>query len=678
MKSSILLLLFLSLLTACNGSKESSSEEAEDLDQTLSTCNLYGPPSSLNFSKTQVEVIKNIAIPTVTATYNSALPVTFRTSPDLPAGVSISPLTGEVSGTPTVAGDRVYTLIAANQCGAVTFDLRIKVKDLPPSALSYPSPSYVINLGENFPTISPTVSGAPTLFTVSPSLPAGLSIEASTGTILGKPFESQVSTNYVITASNTGGSVATNLSIMIKGKAPQNLSYQVLSSTYKAGVESVANYPLYSGDAATTFSIAPALPLGLSINTSSGMLSGNAEEVRNNQVYTVTASNQWGSAQAQINLSVLAHVNALATGNEHTCLIKNRKVRCQGRNDLSQLGYPSSTMCQDISNDSFLCSREMKHVLINGEQLRASALALAANTSCALGVDSKVYCWGDNEIGQVGNYTNTSVAALPQAVKKNDATDLSGVKEIKAGLNHFCALTTSSEMYCWGDNSQTQLGLTGILSSNNAILVSSSVSGIALGTNHTCQLKNNTPSCVGSNIFYQLSNGSNVNASYFVDSLKLSGAFSSVSQIWAGDSFTLFKEGNKLFGAGRNSQGELGFSDLLSRPYAVEMNSLDIGSIVTGTNSFCYLLNGFGYCQGLNNNNFANATNIGSANPTPLEIMEDVSLPFVNIDLISQGYSPHRCVSRNGEAYCFGENYMGQVSSDLSVVEIYPQQLETP
>ena len=33
------------------------------------------------------------------------------------------------------------------------------------------------------------------------------------------------------------------------------------------------------------------------------------------------------------------------------------------------------------------------------------------------------------------------------------------IKKVEAGLNHFLALTTSGELYAWGDNSQCQLGL---------------------------------------------------------------------------------------------------------------------------------------------------------------------------------------------------------------------------
>ena len=65
-------------------------------------------------------------------------------------------------------------------------------------------------------TANPSVSGgAVTLWTVSPSLPDGLTLDASTGAISGTPTTITASATYTITASNAGGSDSTSVTIVV-------------------------------------------------------------------------------------------------------------------------------------------------------------------------------------------------------------------------------------------------------------------------------------------------------------------------------------------------------------------------------------------------------------------------------------------------------------------------------
>lgn len=63
--------------------------------------------------------------------------------------------------------------------------------------------------------ISPTTTGTPTLFSVSPALPASLLFSTSTAQISGVPLIPQASTPYTITAHNTYGSGSTGITITI-------------------------------------------------------------------------------------------------------------------------------------------------------------------------------------------------------------------------------------------------------------------------------------------------------------------------------------------------------------------------------------------------------------------------------------------------------------------------------
>ena len=63
---------------------------------------------------------------------------------------------------------------------------------------------------------TPSASGGPvTSWSVSPSLPAGLSLDTSTGEISGTPTAVTSSATYTVTASNTGGSDTATLTIVV-------------------------------------------------------------------------------------------------------------------------------------------------------------------------------------------------------------------------------------------------------------------------------------------------------------------------------------------------------------------------------------------------------------------------------------------------------------------------------
>ncbi len=84
----------------------------------------------------------------------------------------------------------------------------------PPSGLSYTSPN-VYTTGVTITNLNPTVTGTVTNYTISPSLPAGLVINAITGIISGTPNSASPITTYTVTASNTSGSVTANVIITV-------------------------------------------------------------------------------------------------------------------------------------------------------------------------------------------------------------------------------------------------------------------------------------------------------------------------------------------------------------------------------------------------------------------------------------------------------------------------------
>ena len=75
-------------------------------------------------------------------------------------------------------------------------------------------------------SVTPTFGGgAVDSWSVSPSLPAGLSIGSSNGTIYGTPTTITAFATYTITATNLGGSGTATVTIQVNDIAPNTIIY---------------------------------------------------------------------------------------------------------------------------------------------------------------------------------------------------------------------------------------------------------------------------------------------------------------------------------------------------------------------------------------------------------------------------------------------------------------------
>jgi large repetitive protein len=129
----------------------------------------------------------------------------YTVTPALPPGLSLNARSGVISGIPTQPSAQAIFLVSATSAGVrVTFPLVLSVTE-PPSGLSYVSPLKA-TVGAALAPQRPTIAGSVDHYTVSPSLPAGIVLNGSSGVLSGTPREAREVAPYTVTADSLAGS----------------------------------------------------------------------------------------------------------------------------------------------------------------------------------------------------------------------------------------------------------------------------------------------------------------------------------------------------------------------------------------------------------------------------------------------------------------------------------------
>jgi len=105
--------------------------------------------------------------------------------------------------------------------------------------------------------------------------------------------------------------------------APSALSYSTPSAAYTIGTAIVVNAPSSSGGTVASYSVQPPLPAGLTLNTTTGVISGTPTAVAAIATYVVTATNSAGSTTTSITISVRHVIVAFAVGPDITLTYSN-------------------------------------------------------------------------------------------------------------------------------------------------------------------------------------------------------------------------------------------------------------------------------------------------------------------------------------------------------------------
>jgi alpha-tubulin suppressor-like RCC1 family protein len=312
------------------------------------------------------------------------------------------------------------------------------------------------------------------------------------------------------------------------------------------------------------------------------------------------------------------------------------------------------------------------------------SIAASTNNTCALASDHEVYCWGQNNNGQLGNNTTTQ-SLVPVAVSTSGVLSGKTVLALSGSGDTFCAIASDNNAYCWGWGYYGQLGNNATSDSSVPVAVSTSgvLSGktikyISASEDHVCAIaSDNNAYCWGDDNEGALGNNSSTSSSVPV-AVNTSGVLSgktltAISSGW--DHTCAIASDSNAYCWGYNEGGQLGNNTTTQSlvPVAVSTSGVLSGktilSLATGVDDTCAIAsNNLAYCWGdnadgnLGNNSTTNAL-------VPVAVYTSGVLSGLTINAISTSWNT--CViASDGNSYCWGYNSFGQLGNNISGVNV--------
>jgi alpha-tubulin suppressor-like RCC1 family protein len=360
-----------------------------------------------------------------------------------------------------------------------------------------------------------------------------------------------------------------------------------------------------------------------------------------------------------------AGVRDIAAGGYHSCAVSARgAVYCWGYNTAGQVG------------DGTFVSQRLQPVPVTGLEGPFRAVAAGWDFSCALSEAGRVFCWGANGAGQLGDGTRMG-SAVPRAVLGLG----SGVRAIAAGEGHACAIVASGNLFCWGGNSSGQVG-DGTFSDRDTPArvqgLRADVTSVGTGYDHTCAIdRGGRATCWGGNSYYQLGDGTRTDRA--VPTPVASLARAGIIAAGARHSCATLRTG-RVVCWGSNAAGELGDGTTTGSLVPVRTRRLGAGvrALVAGGFSWAGNLSG-GFNCALNERGqaFCWGSNgegqLGDRSTTSRSLPVRVSRFGEDVTKIAVGSNRHSCgINRLGRAFCWGSNLEGQLGTGNRSDSIVP------
>lgn len=350
-------------------------------------------------------------------------------------------------------------------------------------------------------------------------------------------------------------------------------------------------------------------------------------------------------------------------GKDPSVTLNQTNVYCWGENEKGQIGDGSTT-------DRLTPTQVVSH----SASLSFTHVSSGNAHSCGVTDTGMIYCWGSDSAGALANGplndspTPETPVTLPSGV--------SAFLSVEAGRDFNCALADNGRIYCWGTNTQRQV-ITPPGATDSPTLVPlpvgvTSFSTYDVGMEHACAIGNNGKAyCWGSNFRGQIGNGTTLPATTGepVTEVPLPSGITSFTEITTGR-FHTCGVGNTgqtyCWGATSTIGDGTSNSSYVPKEVSYPSGITRFRQIQAGDARTC----AFGgadnrlFCWGI-----GRLATGGAPTNSPAEVVRPSGVKFSQSGS-GGGASGNTCAIAAGSyaAYCWGSNYSGPVG-DGTVLE---------
>lgn len=283
------------------------------------------------------------------------------------------------------------------------------------------------------------------------------------------------------------------------------------------------------------------------------------------------------------------------------------------------------------------------------DEIAWTMLSVGNSFTCGLGADGIVYCWGANDVGQLGNGSTTpTIAPTPIASTERFTS-------IATQWTRTCATTVSGEAHCWGrynygpHGPATQTDLVPVREGSPQLF-----KHLSIGNNHLCGL---TPAqavfCIGSNENGQLAQ---IAPSWSGSPVQIAG--DPYQRVESGHEHACgLTEAGKAYCWGYNALGAAGVGSLVDRVLAVTavVGNHTFTTLAAGAQHSCGLTAaGAAYCWG--DNSLWQLGNGVQSDRSDSPVLVPGTPPLRDIGAGNRGTCG---ISTTGEVWCWGNNEFG-------------------
>jgi alpha-tubulin suppressor-like RCC1 family protein len=297
-----------------------------------------------------------------------------------------------------------------------------------------------------------------------------------------------------------------------------------------------------------------------------------------------------------------------------------------------------------------------------GGDLRFLQLRAGFDYTCGISTDNRAWCWGRNIDGQLGAGSAAQFIFDPVQVAGGRR-----YKQLRAGLEHACAITTAGVTWCWGKNTYGQVGDGTTTDRRAPVRVGGGVifKAISVGNFHTCGVTSaNKAYCWGFNQYGQIGIGNSFNQSL---PRAVSGGLGFKTVAAGGNHSCGVTTSDDAYCWGWNKYGQLGDNSTRrhGKPEPV-LGGLKFRGVGAGLGHSCGVtINrqawcwGYNYDGGLGDGTDAHGGDFVQFRRLPVQ----VALPELRWDaVLPANVSNYTCgIIVEGRVYCWGSNIFGNL-----------------